>query len=76
MSIAMNFSNLEDGLKSCVCFIMYKIRVGIIALHFANCEVNSSYFDCKIVNHTNVKHFFPLENLICPHFIFSHYIHI
>ena len=48
MSIAMNFSNLEDGLKSCVYFIMYKIRVGIIALHFANCEVNSSYLTVKL----------------------------
>ena len=31
-----------------------------IAAHFASFEVNSSYCDCKVVNHTkNAKQFFP-----------------
>ena len=35
------------------------IRVRIIVLHFANCEVNSSYCGCKVVNHTKIaKQFF------------------
>ena len=35
------------------------IRVSIIASHFANCEVNSSYCDCNVVNHQkNGKTFF------------------
>ena len=52
-------------------------RVWIIALHFANCEVNSSYCKCKVVNHEkNAKHFFPKENLIHPHYIFPHHIQI
>ena len=35
-------------------------RVWIIALHFTNCEVNSSYCNCKVVNNhaKNVKSFF------------------
>ena len=33
--------------------------VRIIALHFANCKVNSNYCDYKIVNHTKIaKQFF------------------
>ena len=35
------------------------IRVRIIVSHFANCEVNSSYCGCKVVNHTKIaKQFF------------------
>ena len=35
------------------------IRVRIIALHHANCEVNSSCCDCKVVNYTKIaKQFF------------------
>ena len=37
-------------------------RVRIIVSHFANCEVNSSYCDWKVVNHTkNAKQFFLQE---------------
>ena len=35
------------------------LRVRIITLLFANCEVNSSYCDCKVVNHMKIaKQFF------------------
>ena len=35
------------------------IRVRIIALHHANCEVNSSCCDCKVVDYTKIaKQFF------------------
>ena len=35
---------------------MVRIKVS----HFVNCEVNSTYCDCKVVNHTkNLKQFFP-----------------
>ena len=34
-------------------------RVQIITLHFANCKVNSSYCNCRVVNHTKIaKQFF------------------
>ena len=50
-------------------------RVRIIASYFANCEVNSSYCDCKIVNYTKIaKQFISKENLIFPR-IFPRYIH-
>ena len=38
-------------------------RVRIIASHFGNCEMNSSYGNCEVVNHgKNAK-----ENLIDSH---------
>ena len=52
-------------------------RVQIIVFHFANSELNSSYCDCKFVNHMkNAYQFFPKENLILPHYIFPYYLHI
>ena len=33
--------------------------VRIITPHFANCEVNCSYCDCEVVNHTKNKKQFP-----------------
>ena len=52
-------------------------RVQIIVSHFANCEVSSGYCNCKVVNHTkNAKQFFPKGNLVCPHYIFPHYIQV
>ena len=33
---------------------MLYIRVRIIASHFVNCKVNSSYCDCKLVNNTKI----------------------
>ena len=48
-------------------------RVQIIASHFTNCKVNSSYCDYNVVNHEkNAKQFFPKENLVHPYYIFSH----
>ena len=45
---------------------LFNFKVGIIA----NCEVNSSYRNCKVVNHErNAKQFFSKENLIHPHYI-------
>ena len=32
----------------------YMSRVGIITSHFPNCEVNSGYCNCKVVNHEKV----------------------
>ena len=50
-------------------------RVQIIASHFRNCEVNSSYCNCKLVNHMKiVKQFFSQGKLICTNYIFPHYI--
>ena len=62
-------------------------RVRIIALHFVNCEVNSSYRNCKVVNHEkNAKQFllsqgkvnyscyiFHLISKLYPHF--THPLH-
>ena len=45
-----------------------------IASHFANCEVNFSYCNCKVLNETNVMQFFSQEKLIHSHYIFPHYI--
>ena len=51
--------------------------VRIITLHFANCDVNFSYCNCKVVNHTkNVKQFFPKEYLIHPRYIQELFFHI
>ena len=53
------------------------LKFEIIASHFANCKMNSSYFNCKVVNHTKMaKQFFEKENLVCPNYIFLHYIFI
>ena len=54
-------------------------RLQIYASLLANCEVNSSYYDCKVVNQMkNAKQSPPpkKKNLIHPHYIFPHYIHI
>ena len=58
-------------------------RVRIIALHFVNCEVNSSYHNCKVVNHEkNPKQFllsqgkvifFHIISKLYPHF--THPLH-
>ena len=57
--------------------ITNKFRVQIIASHVGNCEVSSSYCSCKVVNHMkNAKQLFPKGNLIHPHWIFPHYIHV
>ena len=51
--------------------IMYRVRM--IVSYFANCEVNSSYCNCKVVNHMkNVKQFFPKGYFI--HVRFFHII--
>ena len=51
------------------------VRVSIIVLLFANCEINSSYCDCKVVIHMKIaKQFLPKENLIRPNYIFPPYI--
>ena len=51
------------------------IRVRIIALHFANCRVNSSFYNYKFVNHTKIVNcFFSKENVIRLNYIFPHYI--
>ena len=65
----------------------YHNRVWIIASHFADCEVNSIYCDCNVVNHEeNAKQFFSQGELnssklcfsmLCPndiHVLFIHYI--
>ena len=57
----------ENAVISCLFLLFYltlhcflRSRVRIIAVHFANCEVNSSHCNCKVVNHTkNAKQFFP-----------------
>ena len=50
-------------------------RVSIIVLHFANCEISSSYWVCKVVIHMKIaKQFLPKENLIRPNYIFPRYI--
>ena len=52
------------------------VRVSIIVLHFANCEINSSYCDCKVVIHMKIaKQFLPKENLIRPNYIFPSLFH-
>ena len=72
-------------LEDFVCYILWTLyaftyikqrggmsnRVWIIASHFANSKVNSTYGNCKVVNHTK-NEVFPKENLIDPHYIFSH----
>ena len=64
-----------------VVFSSRPFEIRIIASHFANCEVNFSYCDCKVVNHTkNAKQFCPKENLIhldhtVPHYILILFIH-
>ena len=51
------------------------IRVWIIALHFANCRVSSSFYDYKFVNHTKIANrFFSKENVIRLNYIFPLYI--
>ena len=56
-------------------------RVWIIALYFANCRMNSSYCDCKVINHAkNAKQFFPQGKLNSSTLYFStshpHFIHL
>ena len=50
-------------------FILLSFRIRIIASHFANCEVKSNYWDCKVVS------FFPLKinssKLYFCYFIYS-----
>ena len=55
-------------------------RVWIIASNFANCKVNSSYCDCKVVNHTKIaKQFFSQGkfNLLKLYFstLYPYFIH-
>ena len=49
--------------------------VRVIASHLANCEVNSSYCNCKVVKHEEdaKQFFFPKESFIHSHFLFPHY---
>ena len=43
--------------------MQFQITDWIIASHFANCKVNSSYCNCKVVNHKkNGKRFFSQED--------------
>ena len=50
------------------------VRVWIVASHFPNYEMNSSYCDCKVGNHLKIaKQFYPKENLIRPNYILPHY---
>ena len=59
------------------CMEEYEYMIRIIASHFTNYEVNSSYCSCKVVNHEkSAKQFFPKESLIFPHYIFPHYVQI
>ena len=74
--------NIETGQPMLISFMwnllkLMPCRVWIITSHFANCkEVNSSYCDCKVVNHTkNEKQFFPKENLIHLDHTLPHYMH-
>ena len=63
-------------------WLVFKLSmVRIIASHFTNCGVNSSYCSFKVVNHTkNVKQFFPQQKFNSSTLYFSisylHYIHI
>ena len=57
--------------------ITNKFRVQIIASYFANCEVSSSYCNCKVVNHMkNVKQFFSQRKFNSSMLDFSHYIQV
>ena len=63
-----------------VLLILCQTRVQIIASQFANFEVNSSYCDCKVVNHKKiVKHFFYQGKFNSSKLYFStlypHFIH-
>ena len=63
------------------CIVSFYSRVRIIGSHFANCEVNSSYCNCKVVNGTKIaKQFFSqgkfsLSKLYFPHHILVLFIH-
>ena len=51
--------------------------VRIIALLFTDCKVNSSYCNCRAVNHMKIaKQFSPKENLVRSNYVFPHYIFI
>ena len=49
-------------------------RVQIMASHFANCKVNSSYCNCKVVNHTKMWSSFSPKEIYFIHITFSHII--
>ena len=63
------------------CIVSFYSRVRIIGSHFANCKVNSSYCNCKVVNGTKIaKQFFSqgkfsLSKLYFPHHILVLFIH-
>ena len=57
------------------CGSSHYLRVQIITLHYASCEVNSSYCDCKVVNFIKiVKQFFSQGKFNSSKLYFPHYI--
>ena len=59
---------------------LYPVRVQIIASHFTNCEVNSSYCNCKVVNHMKIaKQFFSQGKFnlskLCSFILYPYFIH-
>ena len=74
--LSVNFPDGEGTSKFLACGERNP-RAQIIALHFANYKVNSSYCNCKVENHTkNAKYLFSKENSIHFHYIFPHFIYV
>ena len=52
------------------------VRIQIITSHFANCEMNSSYCNCKVVNRMKIvkQFYFSLRKIQLVQIIFFHII--